>query len=81
MEALTSAALPFLAAIEDLGDVEQWLDASKAKNCPPEALYLAAVKHQRSKVSESRDIVEQLSQRTTSGASRERIVVVAASLG
>lgn len=81
MEALTSAALPFLAAIEDIGDVEQWLDASRAKKYPPEALYLAAVKHQRSNVSEARDIVEQLLKQTTSGAWHKRSVVMAASLG
>jgi hypothetical protein len=81
IKALTSAALPFLAAFEDLGDVEQWLDASKAKRYPPEALYLAAVKQQRGKVREARDIVEQLLKRTTTGAWNKRIVVMAASLG
>ena len=79
IEALTSAALPFLANFKDLADVEQWLDASQNRY-PPEALYRAAVQHQRGYNAQARDIVEQLLQRTTSAPWRERICSMAASL-
>lgn len=78
-EALNSAALPFLANFKELGHVERWLDASKANRYPPEALYLAAIKHQRDKVEEARGLVEQLLQRTTSEPWRDRICCMSAS--
>jgi len=77
-EALSSAALPFLEEFKDLGDVERWLDASQNRY-PPEALYLAAVKHQRGQDKQAMDIVERLLLRTTSPPWRERICSMAAS--
>lgn len=76
--ALTSVALPFLSGFEDLASIERWLDESKANRYPPEALYLAAVKHERGRKAEARKVIEQLLQRTTSGQWRERICSFAA---
>jgi hypothetical protein len=78
--ALADAALPFLTAFNDLASVDDWLCASLANRYPPEALYLAAVKHQLGRDAEAGLVIEQLLQRTQSGPWRERIRGLAVSL-
>lgn len=73
VQALTSAALPFISGFNDLKDVERWLGSLPSNRYPPEALYLAAVKHQRGKREEAIEAVERLARRLTSGAWSERI--------
>lgn len=79
-QAISSDALPFFGSFEELSDVERWLEASKANRYPPEALYLAAVKHLCGNEAQAGDHVEQLLNRTTSGPWRKRIQSLAAAL-
>ena len=79
--ALTDNALPFLAAFTDLASIDGWLSASRSNRCPPEALYLAASKHQLGRYEEARIVIEQLLDRTKSGPWRERISRLAIAVG